>query len=187
MFSAVEGRHVVILLTDGYDENSSTTYDDAIRALQRLQATVYVVGIGGVAGISLKGETLLRRIARQMGGRAFFPNREDQLPERARHRGRRRLPPLPAELHAEEPGGRRHVPRHPARHRRIRSTASAPARATSRPSRRRSSRRSNSAPLDAARGAARVSRPTTWSSSKTASCRRSSRSRKRWRRSRSPW
>jgi Ca-activated chloride channel family protein len=80
MFGAVEGRHVVILLTDGYDENSKTTYDDSIRALQRLQATVYVVGIGGVAGISLKGETLLRRIATQMGGRAFFPNREDQLP-----------------------------------------------------------------------------------------------------------
>jgi Ca-activated chloride channel family protein len=80
MFSAVEGRHVVILLTDGYDENSITTYDEAIRALQKLQATVYVVGIGGVAGISLKGETLLRRIAGQMGGRAFFPNREDQLP-----------------------------------------------------------------------------------------------------------
>jgi len=80
MFSAVEGRHVVILLTDGYDENSTTGYDDAIRALQRLQATVYVVGIGGVAGISLKGETLLRRIATQMGGRAFFPSREDQLP-----------------------------------------------------------------------------------------------------------
>ena len=41
---------------------------------------MFVVGIGGVAGISLKGETLLRRIATQMGGRAFFPNREDQLP-----------------------------------------------------------------------------------------------------------
>ncbi|MGD9904750.1 MAG: VWA domain-containing protein [Vicinamibacterales bacterium] len=80
MFGAIEGRHVVILLTDGYDENSTTTYDESIRALQRLQATVYVVGIGGVAGISLKGETLLRRIATQMGGRSFFPNREDQLP-----------------------------------------------------------------------------------------------------------
>ena len=80
MFGAVEGRHVVILLTDGYDENSTTDYDTAIRALQKLQATVYVVGIGGVAGISLKGETLLRRIATQMGGRAFFPIREDQLP-----------------------------------------------------------------------------------------------------------
>ena len=50
-------------------------------ALQRLQATVYVVGIGGVAGISLKGETLLKRIAVQMGGRAFFPIREEQLPD----------------------------------------------------------------------------------------------------------
>jgi len=80
MFSAVEGRHVVILLTDGYDESSRTSYDEAIRALQRLQATVYVVGIGGVAGISLKGELLLRKIATQMGGRAFFPTREDELP-----------------------------------------------------------------------------------------------------------
>ncbi len=105
MFSAVEGRHVVILLTDGYDENSSTTYDDAIRALQRLQATVYVVGIGGVAGISLKGETLLRRIASADGRPGLLPQPRGPAPQRARHRGRRRLPPLPAELHAEEPGG----------------------------------------------------------------------------------
>ncbi len=80
LFNAVEGRHVVILITDGYDEQSKVTYDVAIRALQRLQATVYVVGIGGVAGISLKGELLLRKIATQMGGRAFFPIREEQLP-----------------------------------------------------------------------------------------------------------
>lgn len=81
LFSAVEGRHVVILITDGYDEQSTTSYDTAIRSLQKLQATVYVVGIGGVAGISLKGETLLRKIAAQMGGRAFFPIREEQLPD----------------------------------------------------------------------------------------------------------
>ena len=81
LFSAVEGRHVVILITDGYDEQSKAPYDVAIRALQRMQATVYVVGIGGVAGISLRGETLLRRIATQMGGRAFFPIREAQLPD----------------------------------------------------------------------------------------------------------
>lgn len=81
MFAHVEGRHVVVLLTDGYDERSATSYQDAMTALQRLQATVYVVGIGGVAGISLKGETLLKRIAAQMGGRAFFPIREEQLPD----------------------------------------------------------------------------------------------------------
>ena len=116
MFSAVEGRHVVILLTDGYDENSTTTYDDAIRALQRLQATVYVVGIGGVAGISLKGETLLRSIATQMGGRAFFPNREDQLPNVhatvAADAFRRYL--LSYTPKNQEPDGA--LPRHPAGH-----------------------------------------------------------------------
>jgi VWFA-related protein len=81
LFNQVEGRHVVVLLTDGYDEKSTTTYSEAMSALQKLQATVYVVGIGGVAGISLKGETLLRKIAQQMGGRAFFPMRESELPD----------------------------------------------------------------------------------------------------------
>ncbi len=81
LFGHVEGRHVVVLLTDGYDEQSTTPYAEAMTALQKLQATVYVVGIGGVAGISLKGEMLLRRIAAQMGGRAFFPIREEQLPD----------------------------------------------------------------------------------------------------------
>lgn len=81
LFAHLEGRHVVILLSDGYDERSKTGFAAAMSALQRLQATVYVVGIGGVAGISLKGETLLRRVASQMGGRAFFPIREEQLPD----------------------------------------------------------------------------------------------------------
>jgi Ca-activated chloride channel homolog len=80
-FARPDGRHVIILLTDGYDEHSVTTLAHAIDALQRLHATVYVVGIGGVAGISLKGELLLRQIAQQTGGRAFFPSRETQLPE----------------------------------------------------------------------------------------------------------
>ena len=75
-----ERRHVVVLLSDGYDEHSRESLASAIAALQRLHATTYVVGIGGVAGISLKGETLLRQIAKQTGGRAFFPTREEQLP-----------------------------------------------------------------------------------------------------------
>jgi Ca-activated chloride channel homolog len=80
-FARAEGRQVVILVTDGYDEHSTASVEDALRALQRVQATVYVVGIGGVAGISLRGEMLLRRVATQMGGRAFFPWREAELPD----------------------------------------------------------------------------------------------------------
>lgn len=80
-FARVEGRQVVVLVTDGYDEHSRTAIETMFKSLQRLQATVYVVGIGGIAGISLKGELLLRKIATQMGGRAFFPIRESQLPD----------------------------------------------------------------------------------------------------------
>lgn len=80
-FARVEGRQVVVLVTDGYDEHSRTAIETMFKSLQRLRATVYVVGIGGIAGISLKGEMLLRKIAVQMGGRAFFPIRESQLPD----------------------------------------------------------------------------------------------------------
>ena len=47
--------------------------------VQKSGAAVYVVGIGGVAGISIRGERLLKRLATETGGRAFFPAREIEL------------------------------------------------------------------------------------------------------------
>jgi VWFA-related protein len=75
-----EGRHILVLLSDGYDEHSVTTRDDAIKAVQTSGATAYVIGVGGIAGISLKGEGLLKSFAEATGGRAFFPYRESELP-----------------------------------------------------------------------------------------------------------
>lgn len=75
----LEGRQVVVLITDGYDEHSTVAFDESIAAMRQTHATVYVVAIGGVAGISLQGEQLLRQLATATGGRAFFPAREDQL------------------------------------------------------------------------------------------------------------
>jgi VWFA-related protein len=43
------------------------------------QVTIYGVGIGGVAGLSLKGEDLLRHIAKDTGGRLFLSPREPDL------------------------------------------------------------------------------------------------------------
>lgn len=73
-------RHVIVLVTDGYDENSQARMEDAIAAAQSAHAVVYVIGVGGVAGISLKGERALRQLARDTGGRVFFPSREEELP-----------------------------------------------------------------------------------------------------------
>jgi Ca-activated chloride channel family protein len=77
--SASEGRQIIVLLTDGYDENSRISFDSALASIKAAKATVYVIAISGVAGISIKGEDLLRRIATETGGRAFFPSREAQL------------------------------------------------------------------------------------------------------------
>ncbi|MGE3957888.1 MAG: VWA domain-containing protein [Vicinamibacterales bacterium] len=73
------GRRAIVLITDGYDENSTVTVDEVIRAVQESQITVYALAIGGVAGISLRGETTLRSIADQTGGRVFFPAREAEV------------------------------------------------------------------------------------------------------------
>jgi Ca-activated chloride channel homolog len=74
-----EDRRSVILISDGYDENSVATFDTALAAVKKAGITVYAVGIGGVAGISLKGERELKRLATETGGRVFFPPRVEEL------------------------------------------------------------------------------------------------------------
>jgi Ca-activated chloride channel family protein len=71
---------VIVLITDAYDEHSQASPADAVAALKQAGVTVYTVGIGGVAGISLKGHDELKSIAADTGGRAFFPARPTELP-----------------------------------------------------------------------------------------------------------
>ena len=77
--ASMEGRRAIVLITDGYDEHSTGTFEDTLTAVKEAGATLYVVGIGGVAGISIRGERLLRRLAVESGGRFFFPSRDEQL------------------------------------------------------------------------------------------------------------
>jgi Ca-activated chloride channel homolog len=79
-FEGAQGRRVVVLITDGFDENSVSSLSEAVAALHHSGVTVYVVGIGGVAGISMKGHNELKAIAADTGGRAFFPFRPSELP-----------------------------------------------------------------------------------------------------------
>jgi VWFA-related protein len=74
------GRHAIVLLTDGYDEHSTHTAEEALAALKQSHTTAYIVGIGGVAGVSIKGERFLRGLARQSAGRIFFPSRDIEIP-----------------------------------------------------------------------------------------------------------
>jgi Ca-activated chloride channel family protein len=79
LIGGLEGRHAIVLITDGYDEHSSSRFEDVLASVQKSGASVYVVGIGGVAGISIRGERLLKRLATETGGKAFFPAREIEL------------------------------------------------------------------------------------------------------------
>src|SRR5262249_18872879 len=74
-----EGRRAIVVITDGYDENSTATVDQVIHAVEDSQITVYSVAIGGVAGISLRGEDLLKKFAEKSGGRVFMPPRDSEV------------------------------------------------------------------------------------------------------------
>ncbi len=76
----LEGRHVMVLITDGYDEHSDAKFDEAMEAVKKLHGTLYTVGINGAAGISIRGRAALKRLAEGTGGKAFFPSRDEELP-----------------------------------------------------------------------------------------------------------
>ena len=78
--SNTAGRRVIVLITDGYDENSRAPQAEAVAAMRAQGITVYCVGIGGVAGIPMKAHDELRAIALATGGKCFFPPRPEQLP-----------------------------------------------------------------------------------------------------------
>lgn len=76
----LEGRHIIVLITDGYDEHSEGSVEEAVDALRRRHTTLYTVGIGGAAGISIRGRAALKELADKTGGKAFFPHRDEELP-----------------------------------------------------------------------------------------------------------
>jgi VWFA-related protein len=79
LLESVEGRRTIILITDGFDENSEASIERAIARVHEIGATIYCVGIGGVMGVPLPSQTRLRALADQTGGRVYFPWRDSEL------------------------------------------------------------------------------------------------------------
>jgi Ca-activated chloride channel family protein len=77
-----EGRHVIIVVTDGGDTTSYKHYEDALAAAQRADAVLYpivVVPIPNEAGRNTGGEHALETLAASTGGRIFYPESFSQL------------------------------------------------------------------------------------------------------------
>ncbi len=65
-------RRAIILLSDGDDNQSHVTREEAIEMAQRAEAIVYTISTN-VSGSKGPGDKVLERIADATGGRAFFP------------------------------------------------------------------------------------------------------------------
>jgi Ca-activated chloride channel family protein len=65
-------RRAVILLSDGEDNQSHVTREEAIEMAQRAEAIVYTISTN-VSGTKGPGDKVLERIADATGGRPFFP------------------------------------------------------------------------------------------------------------------
>ncbi len=65
-------RRAIILLSDGDDNSSHVTREEAIEMAQRAEVIVYTISTN-ITGSKGKGDKILERIAEATGGRAFFP------------------------------------------------------------------------------------------------------------------
>ena len=80
--SSREGRHVMVMVTDGGDTTSYKKYQDALAAAQRADVVMYpivVVPIAGDAGRNTGGEHALATLAASTGGKIFYPEGFDRL------------------------------------------------------------------------------------------------------------
>jgi Ca-activated chloride channel family protein len=65
-------RRAIILLSDGEDNQSRVTREEAVEMAQRAEVIVYAISTN-TSGIKLRGDKVLEYFAEQTGGKAFFP------------------------------------------------------------------------------------------------------------------
>ena len=77
-----EGRHVIVIVTDGGDTTSTRTFHQALEAVQRADSVIYpilVMPITNEAGRNIGGENALTQFAQGTGGRVFTPGERTAL------------------------------------------------------------------------------------------------------------
>lgn len=77
-----EGRHVIVIVTDGGDTTSSKDFHEALESAQRADAIMYpivVIPITNGAGRNVGGENALTTLSAGTGGRVFRPSSAAEL------------------------------------------------------------------------------------------------------------
>ena len=93
--STVQDRKALLLFTDGDDEGSEASMEEALEAARRSLVSVYAVGLVGWSsdgGMDIN-EGLLSQVTEHTGGLAFFPTDEREM--------RRAFDTIAEELHRQ--------------------------------------------------------------------------------------
>ncbi|MGH9360047.1 MAG: VWA domain-containing protein [Terriglobia bacterium] len=71
-------RRVLIVLSDGRDNESQHSMDEALAMAQRAEAIIFAISTNR-SGITERGDQVLKYLAQQTGGRVFFPFQASDL------------------------------------------------------------------------------------------------------------
>jgi VWFA-related protein len=74
----VPTRRAIILLSDGEDNQSRVTREQALEMAQRAEVIIYAISTN-ISGIKTRGDKVLERFAEATGGRVFFPTRLEEV------------------------------------------------------------------------------------------------------------
>jgi VWFA-related protein len=80
-------RKLMIVISDGEDNRSEHTREEALAMAQRAGVTIFAISTNR-SGAEERGDKVLKRFAEQTGGRAFFPFEASDLAEDFRAIGR---------------------------------------------------------------------------------------------------
>ena len=76
-------RRAIIVLSDGEDTSSLVSYEEVMDLAKRSETAIYTIGLQPKDGSQSKGfreaEFVLRQFAQETGGRAYFPERIEDL------------------------------------------------------------------------------------------------------------
>lgn len=77
------GRKALVILSDGEDQSSKGTLEQAMEMALKAEATIYAISVnrGGFFGVgpTKDGDRIMKQLAEETGGRAFFPFKVEEL------------------------------------------------------------------------------------------------------------
>lgn len=75
-----QGRKAIVILSDGEDTNSKFSYQRVLETAKTNEVLIYSIGLG-ISMLDMTSHSVLKELAEETGGRAFFPGKAEDLEE----------------------------------------------------------------------------------------------------------